>query len=241
MHIFLHVRVLHFLWDVCSVAKLGNKPQCSRFFPWENWEGKIGLGKKGKIGKKKLKHQLGEFPVYQGRHLSEEQIAEAMESIVEIAKEICLNEGKVVANLAEFQAKAGFWSKDFIWDSAKHTSPHAWWKGLCKTQVLSALATKLFSVPPTSAAAERIWSKFGKTHTITLNCLTNERVNKLVAIRSHLLLSKRNMVTSADTSYLEGSAEEDFSLLSESGESDSNQISEADEDPSQAPVDIIEI
>ena len=33
---------------------------------------------------------------------------------------------------------------------------------------------------------ERIWSSFGKTHTTVRNRLTNERVSKLVAIRSHL-------------------------------------------------------
>lgn len=61
-----------------------------------------------------------------------------------------------------------------------------------KKQPLQHIADPLLSIPPSSAASERIWSAFGKTHTALRNRLSNERIEKLVTIRSNLVLNNSN-------------------------------------------------
>ena len=56
----------------------------------------------------------------------------------------------------------------------------------------------ILQIPPTSAASERNWSLFGNTHTKVCNRLTNDRVEKLVAIRSNLKLFEPNAATQLD-------------------------------------------
>ena len=120
--------------------------------------------------------------------LSEEQINSAYVVISAIARHLHLNEGKVMASLAKFRAKDGLWSGEGVWASAEHISAATWWKGLCRSEAVSPIASVILQIPPTSALSERNWSLFGNTHTKTRNRLTNDRVEKLVAIRSNLKL-----------------------------------------------------
>jgi hypothetical protein len=80
---------------------------------------------------------------------------------------------------------------DSLWKQGKATtSPVNWWKSLCTNQPLRNLASKMLSIPPSSASAERIWSLYGGVHTSKRNRLTNIRAEKLVAVAAHLRLSK---------------------------------------------------
>ncbi|XP_071579235.1 uncharacterized protein [Temnothorax nylanderi] len=97
-----------------------------------------------------------------------------------------LEKGLVLANLAEFRTKTGFFSDSSIWEAAAHVSPATWWGGFCSDQNLYSIAMRLFNVPPSSAACERNWSTHGFVHSKIRNRLTNERVQKQVAIKSNL-------------------------------------------------------
>ena len=55
------------------------------------------------------------------------------------------------------------------------TSPTAWWSGLCGSTELSTLATRILSLPSTSAAVERSFSQHANIHR-----LTNARAAKLL-------------------------------------------------------------
>lgn len=96
-----------------------------------------------------------------------------------VACHLHLDEGNVLANLTKFHAKD--W-KGEVWASAWCVSTATWWKGLCGSGALSPIASGMLQTPLTSAASERNWSLFG------INKLANEKVEKLVAIRSKLTL-----------------------------------------------------
>ena len=66
---------------------------------------------------------------------------------------------------------------------------------------LSPIASVILQIPPTSAAPERNWSLFGNTHTKVRNRLTNDRVEKLVAIRFNLKLFEPNADVSTQLDY----------------------------------------
>lgn len=126
-------------------------------------------------------------PRYRGANLLPDELNEALDYISELAN-AKFDTAVILGNLAEYRAREGIWSKSSIWDSSNHVHPRTWWKGLLKEQPLHELAVPLFSIPPSSAAAERIWSAFGNTHTSLRNRLSNDRVEKLVTIRSNLVL-----------------------------------------------------
>jgi len=127
-------------------------------------------------------------PKCRGSDLDDEQINDAYGVISALARHLHLDEGKVLASLAKFRAKDGLWKGEAVWSSAEHISSATWWKGLCSSEAISPIASVVLQIPPTSAASERNWSMFGMTHTKLRNRLTNERVDKLVAIRSNLKL-----------------------------------------------------
>lgn len=145
-------------------------------------------------------------------------MATALEFLTEFSKDMKLDAAAVIGNLSEYQAKMGFWSKPIIWESSHHTTPLIWWKGLCKTQCISQVASKIFAIVPTSAASERIWSAFGLTHTVKRNRLTNTRVSKLVAIRSCLLLGERKNIKKTGFTELHSSSEDSSSEMEEEGD-----------------------
>ena len=72
---------------------------------------------------------------------------------------------------------------------------------MCASEAISPIASVILQIPPTSAASERNWSLFGNTHTKVRNRLTNDRVEKLVAIRSNLKLFEPNADVSTQLDY----------------------------------------
>ena len=124
--------------------------------------------------------------------LSPEQIDAAYVVISAMARHLQFDEGKVMASLAKFRSKNGLWKGAGVWASAEHITAATWWQGLCASEAISPIASVILQIPPTSAAPERNWSLFGNTHTKVRNRLTNDRVEKLVAIRSNLKLFEPN-------------------------------------------------
>lgn len=99
----------------------------------------------------------------------------------------------VLAEFAKYTAHDSVYSNNSVWEAAKLLSPAVWWKGFFKNQSLCSVALRLFNIPPSSAACERIFSVFSNTHTLTRNRLDNERVSKLVSVRSNLVLQSKQL------------------------------------------------
>jgi len=111
-------------------------------------------------------------PRYIGKHLTEEDAVDACEFIANLAK--CtdgISEDDVLADLANYRSKSGLWSKPFIWSSCHKIEPLVWWTGMCSGRPLSVVATKILSLPPTSAACERSFSTYSNVHTAKRNRL----------------------------------------------------------------------
>ncbi|RXN11612.1 hypothetical protein ROHU_010531 [Labeo rohita] len=127
-------------------------------------------------------------PKYEKNILSVEEISSAYAVITAMSYHLGLDVGKVLGSLAKYRTKQGLWGWDGIWQSCQHVSASTWWKGLCGSEALAPVASTILQIPPTSAASERSRSLFGNIYTKVCNRLTNERVEKLVAIRANLQL-----------------------------------------------------
>ncbi|CAH0561745.1 unnamed protein product [Brassicogethes aeneus] len=111
-----------------------------------------------------------------GEKLTEEQIAESLDFITEKVEYFGLDGGKLIANLAQYRTRTGFFSRESIWKCLINTNPDVWWQGLCTTQPLTPFASRLLNGIPSSAACERNWSAHGNIHTSLRNRLSGQRV-----------------------------------------------------------------
>ncbi|CAB3222407.1 unnamed protein product [Arctia plantaginis] len=131
-------------------------------------------------------------PRHCGNGLSDEDISKATEFIQEYCVTSGLDVTNVLTNMAEFKTKTNFFQESKpIWSPAKKLQPRIWWQTFTLNQSVGAIAIKILSVPPSSAASERNWSMFAHTHTKLRNRLKQSRVLKLISIRSNLNLLKK--------------------------------------------------
>lgn len=93
-----------------------------------------------------------------------------------------VSEHVVLAELANYRAKEGFFQKKFLWEALNNVSPTAWWSGFCSGTELAKVAVRFLELPTSSAACERTFSTYANVHTIKRNRLTNKRAAKLVYI-----------------------------------------------------------
>lgn len=154
-------------------------------------------------------------PRYKGLKLSPEKVASGQEFIYQYAELQNKNNSKVMANLAEYRSKSGFYSQCGIWTAADQIDPRTWWKGLCNCQIMSSMARKILSVPPSSASSERNWSLFGNTLTRTRNRISTDRLQKLITVRANIRLLSENpyenvMVDDEDLEENSSSEEEEY-------------------------------
>ncbi len=73
----------------------------------------------------------------------------------------------------------------FIWRKSFAANPYLWWKRFLdfdEEKILSENAVKILSVPTFSAAIDRNFSSEARIHTKRRNTLSNECVEKLLAI-----------------------------------------------------------
>ncbi|XP_071387813.1 uncharacterized protein [Centroberyx affinis] len=147
--------------------------------------------------------------------LSGEQINSAYYVISNLSHHLNLDEGKVLGSFARFSAKQGLWKGGGIWSSCQHVSASTWWKGLCSSEPLSAVASAILQIPPTTAACELLWSHFGNTK--VQGSLSADRVQKLVAVQANLKLLEPS---DCDYTPLESEEEEKVSFESLSRETE---------------------
>lgn len=118
--------------------------------------------------------------------LSGEQINGAYSVMSNLSRHLNLDEGKVLGSFARFSAKQGLWKGAGIWSSCQHVSASTWWKGLCSSEPLSAVASAILQIPPTTGACERLRSRLCNTK--VQGSLSPDRVQKLVAVQTNLNL-----------------------------------------------------
>lgn len=134
--------------------------------------------------------------------LSGEQINSAYYVISNLSHHLNLDEGKVLGSFARFSAKQGLWKGAGIWSSCQHVSASTWWKGLCSSEPLSAVAFAILQIPPTTGACERLRSRFCSTK--VQGSLSADRVQKLVAVQTNL-----NLIEPSDCDYAQLESEEE--------------------------------
>lgn len=154
-------------------------------------------------------------PKYRGLKLSSEKIAKGQEFIHQFAELHHMNPGKVMANLAEYRAKSGFYSQAGIWSAADQVEARTWWKGLCACQIISSIATKLLSVPASSNFSEHNWSLIGDNLVNPRKRKRNtgtDRLQKIKTVRANkkLLYADQNKnMHQSDEEYNNNSSSED--------------------------------
>ncbi|XP_023284792.1 uncharacterized protein LOC111671814 [Seriola lalandi dorsalis] len=143
--------------------------------------------------------------------LSGEQINSAYYVISNLSHHLNLDEGKVLGSFARFSAKQGLWKGAGIWSSCQHVSASTWWKGLCSSEPLSAVASAILQIPPTTGACEQLRSRFCSTK--VQGSLSADRLQKLVAVQVNL-----NLLEPGDCEFapLESEEEKKSSFHSES-------------------------
>ena len=147
-------------------------------------------------------------PRFAGKNLSAEAVIDACEYICKMSTRYDVSEGEVLADIANYLAKSGLWSKEFVWKSAQEVSPVVWWKGICASRPLSKAAINMLSLPATSAACERSFSTYGNVRTAKRNCVRNIIAMKLVYIAQNLKLcstSSSEQETKVEAASIKGS------------------------------------
>ncbi|XP_026278350.2 uncharacterized protein LOC113206468 [Frankliniella occidentalis] len=127
-------------------------------------------------------------PRYRDKHdlLEPADIVSIIEFIGTMCKHIGLDEGAVIASLAAFRTRTGFFAHEGVWRAADTCVPNVWWAGVCATEPIAPLARRILSLPPSVAECERNWKLRKFIHSKTRNRLLNERVRKLVATKAAL-------------------------------------------------------
>lgn len=104
-------------------------------------------------------------PAAMGSHLTQEDFMNGINFIFDTAKKSELDEAVVMAQFANYRAKADIFGNEFAWVSCGNIDPLIWWKSLFGHTDLARLADRILTTPLTSAATERSFNTFGDTHT----------------------------------------------------------------------------
>lgn len=113
-----------------------------------------------------------------------------MEYIEKIASKTYADSSETMEDLAEYQAKDGFFGKPFAVKSSLMADATTWWKGTGSDTKLSKVAIQILQMPQSTAATERSFSTYGNIHTAKRNRLTMERAGKLTFISHNMKLQK---------------------------------------------------
>lgn len=129
-------------------------------------------------------------PSKRGEDLIPEELLEAQEYLTKLAQFFSDTEGisvqEVLTKCNMFRLKEGIWQKASLNLTINNMTPYMWWKSCCVGKSLRAIALKVLSLPPTSAACERTNSIYKCVHNNTKNRLLNERAGKLPFIKQNM-------------------------------------------------------
>src|SRR5258705_5402187 len=139
-------------------------------------------------------------PKFNGDCLSAEEQIAGTEYIDELATMIygTDNSIEVIGELAQYRAKENVFGKAYVIKSATAVDAVTWWKGTCFGLKLGRVATRILTMPPTSAATERSFSTYSIVHTAKRNKLTVERAGKLTYVYHNIKLSNLHLKSSTN-------------------------------------------
>ncbi|XP_063907445.1 uncharacterized protein LOC135125715 [Zophobas morio] len=132
-------------------------------------------------------------PSQKGKKLTNNEIITATELFYQIAEKhpkYCEFFEEIIEGFAQYRAGHGIFSKEFVKKSENAISPLTWWSGLCSTSKISTMAADILSLPSSTAATERTFSRYATIHTAKRNRLTVERAGKLTFIAHNIQLGK---------------------------------------------------
>ncbi|XP_050064712.1 uncharacterized protein LOC126553609 [Aphis gossypii] len=161
-------------------------------------------------------------PKYFGKQLTPEENIDAATFIHKLSK-VCvgIDECKVMNDFAQFKVKEGIFSNSYIWDACVESiKPMVWWNAFCSPTELSKLASKILSLPATSAACERTFSTYKDIHSSKRNRLTNSRAGKIVYVKHNLKLKEETEKQKKKPSIQRDYFKEFLNSYAENGEDD---------------------
>lgn len=130
-------------------------------------------------------------PNYTGCHLTDKETIDAFQVIQEIASKMPdVREGQIFGELADYRSKQKIFQKSFIWSAAKHTSPHSWWAGLCRSTELSKIAVRILELPPTCTASVKSCNKFARVYSSMRKGTTSSKADRLSFVGRNLCLTE---------------------------------------------------
>ncbi|CAG8790733.1 6448_t:CDS:2, partial [Dentiscutata erythropus] len=117
-------------------------------------------------------------PQYQGKTLNPKKCDSIIEDKL-IRLVPSQDQENILSEYAEYVSKKGHFAREYLWSSNLIQNPINWWSLLKgRYPILSEVALRILSIPPTSAACERNWSTFGFIHNKLHNRLTDPKVEK---------------------------------------------------------------
>ena len=160
-------------------------------------------------------------PRYRGEFLSQDHttityILEETSKLVDIE-----SRGQLTKEILQYHNKSGPFGCEYLWSNEAIEDPNIWWTVLrTETPTLGAIASKLMSIPASSAATERNWLHFGFIHNLKRNRLTNERIFKLVSVYSYYKTLQKPKIVNMQNEI----NEEDFIMISSDEEEDGDEM-----------------
>lgn len=134
-------------------------------------------------------------PKSNGRHISKEQQIEGNQMIHNRVQYLYGTETdaatEVMTDLANYRDRNGVYAQDYVIKSMETLDARIWWRGNFFGSKLSSIASDILSMPCTSAATERSFSRYGNVHTVKRNRLLTSRAGKLTYVSYGLKLAKR--------------------------------------------------
>ncbi|XP_050304694.1 uncharacterized protein LOC126742160 [Anthonomus grandis grandis] len=122
---------------------------------------------------------------YQGIHLSPEEHSDGIQFTNTLAatnENFRLQESAIAVELAQYIAHTKTFAKPYLWGIVGKIDPVMWWQGYCSKTAIKDLAVSILTLPPSSAATERTFSRYSLVHTKRRNRLTA----KGAGMRTHI-------------------------------------------------------
>ncbi|XP_012281283.1 uncharacterized protein LOC105700205 isoform X2 [Orussus abietinus] len=126
---------------------------------------------------------------FNGKHLTREQKVLGTELIHDRAvyqyPEDTHSVEQILTDLAYYKQSEGSFAKPFVQKTIKTLPAIMWWRSNCEPKLCS-IAIDILSMPATSAATARSFSRYGNVHTKKRNRLLSDRAGKLTFVSFNL-------------------------------------------------------
>lgn len=101
------------------------------------------------------------------------------------------HEVEITIDLARYIGKTENFERNYLWKTVDKINPITWWQGYCSKSALKDLAVAILTLPPSSAATERTFSRYSFIHSKRRNKLTTKRAGMLTYVACNLNMSSK--------------------------------------------------